>query len=225
MDYKKIYDNIIEKRKYETFEGYGETHHIVPKSLGGSDDKANLIRLTAREHFLCHLLLTKIYSSGPNHHKMIRAFVMMLFCHSENQTRYTSSRKYELLRKKFSEFQSKSQSGTKNSQHGTCWIFHDCFGIKKVKKELIDEYIFQGWFLGKSFKFVRVKKNTRGKTLEAKRIKKYPDLEKWYKIYSEKGFTEFVKLTGYKHSQANLVTLFSKYVDSFVPQNGKKRSN
>jgi hypothetical protein len=223
VNYKKIYDSIIENRRKITFDGYGEIHHIVPRSLGGSDDRINLIRLTAREHFLCHLLLTKIYNEGPEHHKMIRAFVMMLVCRSENQSRHISSRKYESLKLKFSEFQSKSQSGIKNSQHGTCWMFHDCFGVKKVKKDLLEEYVFQGWFLGKSLKFVR--KKTKSKVLEDKRNKKYPDLEKWYKIYNENGFTEFVKMTGYKHSQANLVTLFSKYVKSFVPQNGKKRIN
>ena len=33
--------------------GYYEKHHIQPKSLGGSNKKENLVRLTAREHFIC----------------------------------------------------------------------------------------------------------------------------------------------------------------------------
>ena len=39
---------------------YYERHHIIPKSLGGSNDPINLVYLTAREHFICHLLLTKM---------------------------------------------------------------------------------------------------------------------------------------------------------------------
>lgn len=43
---------------------YFETHHIVPKSLGGTDDKNNLVNLTAREHYIAHLLLVKIAKSS-----------------------------------------------------------------------------------------------------------------------------------------------------------------
>lgn len=60
MNYQKIYDNIIHNRLLNSItDGYTECHHILPKSLGGSNDKSNLINLTAREHFICHLLLTK----------------------------------------------------------------------------------------------------------------------------------------------------------------------
>ena len=37
---------------------YVEKHHIIPRCIGGSDHKENLVSLTAREHFVCHLLLT-----------------------------------------------------------------------------------------------------------------------------------------------------------------------
>ena len=51
-------------------------HHIIPKSLGGSDDACNLVSLTAREHFVCHLLLTKMLTDG-NRHKMVYALHML----------------------------------------------------------------------------------------------------------------------------------------------------
>lgn len=41
---------------------YCELHHIVPKALGGSNDIANLVYLTAKQHFICHLLLPKMCS-------------------------------------------------------------------------------------------------------------------------------------------------------------------
>ena len=59
MNYKKIYDKIVENRKLNPIPKgvYTEVHHIIPRSIGGSDEKSNLIRLSAREHFVCHLLL------------------------------------------------------------------------------------------------------------------------------------------------------------------------
>jgi hypothetical protein len=61
MDYLKIYNSIVERGKDRVITGYTETHHIIPKCLGGSNDYWNLIVLTAKEHFICHLLLCEIY--------------------------------------------------------------------------------------------------------------------------------------------------------------------
>lgn len=61
--YRRIYFDLIQKRidnpLYKEKE-YCECHHIIPKSLGGSDEKSNLVNLTAREHFIAHRLLVKI---------------------------------------------------------------------------------------------------------------------------------------------------------------------
>lgn len=61
--YTKWYFKLIEYRKINVvnLEEYFETHHIIPKCLGGSDDIENLVKLTAREHFISHLLLTKMH--------------------------------------------------------------------------------------------------------------------------------------------------------------------
>lgn len=40
---------------------YFESHHIVPRSLGGGDERKNLICLTAGDHYFAHLLLAKMY--------------------------------------------------------------------------------------------------------------------------------------------------------------------
>ena len=119
MNYSKIYYSIIENRKNNPYEGYTEQHHILPKFLGGSDLPDNLVNLSAKEHFVCHLLLTKMYPvNTPNYYKMIKAFMMMLVCQSENQERFFSSRNYERLKIKFSQAQSIAQSREKNSQYG-----------------------------------------------------------------------------------------------------------
>lgn len=56
--------------------GYIENHHIIPKSIGGSDSKDNLVYLTGREHFICHWLLVKM-TSRLNYKKMVFALVSM----------------------------------------------------------------------------------------------------------------------------------------------------
>ena len=63
MNYRKIYADIIRRAKERPKpDCYTERHHIVPKSLGGSNEKSNIAILTAREHFLCHWLLVKMYA-------------------------------------------------------------------------------------------------------------------------------------------------------------------
>lgn len=61
MNHKRVYKELIERSKNRVLTGYTEKHHIIPKSLGGSDEEVNLVKLTAREHFIAHLLLTEIY--------------------------------------------------------------------------------------------------------------------------------------------------------------------
>jgi len=63
MDYLKIYKALIHKARKEyriKHTGqYYEIHHIVPKSLGGSNRSHNKVLLTAKEHFIAHHLLFK----------------------------------------------------------------------------------------------------------------------------------------------------------------------
>jgi len=63
MNYQKIYQDFIASRRLREADivGYSEKHHIVPKALGGGNEKANLIRLTPEDHFFAHLLLARIH--------------------------------------------------------------------------------------------------------------------------------------------------------------------
>jgi len=110
--YEKWYSAITNRAKYRTLDGYKERHHIIPHSLGGSDDSDNLVDLTAREHFLCHWLLTKMYT-GEARGKMINALYMMR-AESPHQKRYESKitgRIYENLRTEYSQYISKLNKG------------------------------------------------------------------------------------------------------------------
>ena len=86
MDYEKIYFSIVRNRKINKFDGYTEKHHILPRSLGGSDENSNLVNLSAREHYICHLLLTKIYKKHSfEYNKMLHAFMIMFNVNSSKQ--------------------------------------------------------------------------------------------------------------------------------------------
>lgn len=108
MNYKRIHDEIILNRRQNPLPNdvYGERHHVIPKSLGGNNTKENLVRLTAREHFIVHLLLVRMY---PKHsierHKMLWAVKRMRTGKpSKNTNRSdTTSRLYEYHRLEFSE--------------------------------------------------------------------------------------------------------------------------
>ena len=97
MNYQKLYNSIVANPDTS---GYTEKHHIVPRSLGGSDDNLNLVEVSARQHFLLHWLLVKIHT-GENRKKMIHAFMCMKASRS-NQQRVTS-RIFEYYRKEYAE--------------------------------------------------------------------------------------------------------------------------
>ena len=214
MNYKKIYYKIIQNRLLNPVDGYYEKHHIIPKSLGGSNNKENIVKLSAREHFICHYLLIKMYSKNSNEwYKMIKAFMLMKAC-SLNQKRYCNSRLYEYQRIHFSKVQSNCQQGKKNSQYNTMWIYNtNTLEIKKIKK---DEKIPNGWERGRKITNEEIKmslkdrKKSYNKRLKIKKIKREikrffilkrkikkhkQDIKKWRPIfedYLENNF-EYVK--------------------------------
>jgi len=100
MDYKNTYNNIINKARSRPIleDVYMEKHHIIPRCMGGTE----VIPLTAREHYICHKLLWKMY---PDNDKLFYAYHMMSFVKDSNQQRNfnISSKEYEILKKKNSE--------------------------------------------------------------------------------------------------------------------------
>ena len=75
--YTRAYFRIIEHRKSNPSNDPTERHHIIPKSIGGSDASDNLVDLTLREHFICHLLLTKMVEHPQHKYCMTRASRLM----------------------------------------------------------------------------------------------------------------------------------------------------
>ncbi|ENP1742866.1 HNH endonuclease [Salmonella enterica] len=90
MNYEKIYNDLIVRGKTRVSKFKGEIHHILPRSMGGSDNKENLVKLTFREHFLAHFLLYKI------HRNREMAYAMNRMLNTEKYLR--SSKLYEIAR-------------------------------------------------------------------------------------------------------------------------------
>src|ERR1700739_1318225 len=96
MNYTKIYNDLIESRMplmRSKRRGHFEKHHIIPKSLGGTNATSNLVLLTPREHYLAHWLLDKIHT-GSDKAKMAYAFFKMCSV-NPNQKRDITSHQFE----------------------------------------------------------------------------------------------------------------------------------
>ena len=109
MNYLHIYWSIIHNRLHNKVDGYVEHHHIIPRSEGGPDNNDNIVALTAREHYICHLLLAKIY----NDYKMLSAVVFMQAAKERwsSRTFKFNSRLYEAIRKEFAVKVSEHKKG------------------------------------------------------------------------------------------------------------------
>ena len=105
MNYNILYSKFIESRPIRTKLrkdcGKGlEIHHIIPRSIGGTNDKDNLIVLTAKEHWIAHRLLYKMQTEGKAKRDMAFALVRMAGNSFKGQM---TSRHYALIKKVNSE--------------------------------------------------------------------------------------------------------------------------
>lgn len=91
--YQRWYNQLIERARTRTIVGYVEKHHIIPKCLGGTNDVANIVKLTAREHYIGHLLLIKTVEGKD---KMKLSYAAWLLANS-NRVK-SNSRLYESLK-------------------------------------------------------------------------------------------------------------------------------
>lgn len=99
-----FYDSKYTKLYFKLISIYGgqngEKHHIVPKSLGGTNDKDNLVSVPPRVHFILHRLLVKMCKSDLAIGKMRYALWRMMHPQSKaHNRRYSvSSKLYESLK-------------------------------------------------------------------------------------------------------------------------------
>ena len=115
MNYQLIHDSIIDRAKNRVLPAgtYTERHHIKPRCMGGSDDKSNLVDLTAKEHFIVHKLLVEIH---PDVNALWSAYYMMMTVKGKGQERNyrITSEEYNRVKTKRSQILSERFSGEGN---------------------------------------------------------------------------------------------------------------
>jgi hypothetical protein len=80
----KVNQHTITKKSQ--LDGYFEKHHIIPKSMGGTNTKDNIVFLTAEDHFRCHKLLVDM-TEGTDNGRMWSGLWRMMNKQSKNQDR------------------------------------------------------------------------------------------------------------------------------------------
>lgn len=151
MNYLKNYNDYAEYVKKEmiagrrpknyadkkNFSGYFEMHHIIPRCMGGNDEEENIVALTAREHFLAHYLLMKIY---PNEYKLGLAFAMFRMNKNDisKPVSYFNSKLYEAQKKNI-DFGATSRGMKRNEEFGK----KVSNGIKEYYKNETEEHKVQ----------------------------------------------------------------------------------
>lgn len=113
MDYRKAHDAIIARAlSRNSVDGYTEKHHIIPRSMGGSNNKSNLVILTAKEHYIVHWLLFKIHKNKE------MAFAWNRMTHGKSSVKRYISHTFTHARKTHAEYVSAFLKGKKlTEQH------------------------------------------------------------------------------------------------------------
>jgi hypothetical protein len=129
--YTTWYYNIINNSKNRTLTGYVEKHHIIPKSLDGDNSLDNIAILTAREHFVCHLLLVKMTTG---HYKKLMQFAVGKFIQTTpTQKRVFTSWEYNKIRSSISL----ARTGKKHSKETREKMSQNMKGRKPWNKGVI----------------------------------------------------------------------------------------
>lgn len=118
ITYEKFIQNILNTRgRFACENEYHERHHIIPKCMGGTNDKDNLIDLFAREHFEAHRLLAL---EDPENDKLVYAWWAMCTLPGSSKKRDSvTPEEYEEARKASSEITSRSLRGENHPNYKT----------------------------------------------------------------------------------------------------------
>ena len=177
--YTKWYNQLCKRAVGRQLDVYSEKHHIIPRSFGGLDEESNLVVLTAREHFVAHLLLTRM-TTGMDKSRMFLAVRRMCHWSKHNPRDYTiSSRTFEHIKhnaiqyfvglpskKKGTTISEESkqkirvkralqvftpEQNAKKAQalKGLLWV-NDGVSNKKVKGDTLDQMLRNGWQRGRT---------------------------------------------------------------------------
>ena len=137
--YNKYYYLIIDNAKSRINKPkiYLENHHIIPESFfinrsrkgptgwveGNPEDKTNKVKLTAHEHYVCHLLLLRM-TEGRARSKMANALNRIATKNKKNEKFKITGRMYAIIKQELS----KANSGAGNPMYGKTGELAPCYG-------------------------------------------------------------------------------------------------
>jgi len=102
MNYSKIYTQLIERAKIRDLTCYTERHHIIPKCLGGNNGIKNIVKLTAKEHFIVHRLLVLMHPKNEKLKYALWAISTLLHNQYRKERHIPSARIYESIKQEMS---------------------------------------------------------------------------------------------------------------------------
>lgn len=228
MNYKKHYNLLIDRARNRQFDGYKEKHHIIPKCIGGTDVKENLVYLTPEEHYLAHQLLVKMY---PENDALVYAANKMTVT---SITLHRSNKRYGWLKRKYQAI-CKKRIGNKNPSYGRRWYYHpETFEAGKF----LDSGVPEGWVKGRivdreNFQYslcecCNKKIKSKNKFCSAncrnivnKRIKEEKSKKRAYETWNEyvsgnfKSPLEFLKHSKSYKSHQHMYRDWKKYVEEY----------
>lgn len=150
MDYQVIYQSLVDRARDRKLSGYFEKHHVVPRCLGGTNDASNIVLLSAKEHFLAHRLLTRIYPTTKGIWYALIAmgrlpgFKAKIFAHEREVAanmrkgfRFSSETKEKMSKAKLGKPSRSTTRFTKDQKpwnFGLCGKLHHSYGKKRSEE-------------------------------------------------------------------------------------------
>lgn len=139
MNYRIIYDDLIERVRVRIAPAVSEQHHVLPRCLGGTDDQNNLVHLTPEEHYVAHQLLVKLYDDP----RLVFAANMMTV-NGMGQHR-SSNKRYGWLRRRYIKA-CKARIGAQNSSFGSSWYHNNDL---RQSAKFNEDAVPPGWIKGR----------------------------------------------------------------------------
>ena len=136
--YSRWYENLITSAQDRILpaDSYFEKHHIVPKCFVENN---NLVNLTAREHYIAHLLLWKMGFPKRQHQQMLAAFHAMSAMKYKKRDYKINSRIFEQFKLEHVEYLSIRYAGQNNPNFGKSMKPHVKQKLKETNERLYQE--------------------------------------------------------------------------------------
>lgn len=174
--YMQLVEKAITRDMKRSQKGLTEAHHVLPKSIVKELrlEKTNLVIFTPKEHFIAHLLLTKMCIHAKDINKMSLAFHNLVSTDSHGNRHVPCSRIYEYAVK----LKIRAVSGENNPWFGTrgnnpmagrIWITNpETLVEKKVTQEELEYHLSIGYIKGR----LKMKGNDGGVSAKAGKLPK-----------------------------------------------------